>query len=466
MADAPTRVRLLAADLYLRRAPLRIPFHFGNAVLTELELVSLRVQVDVAGCGVTQGASESVLAPLWFDKDPTKPLARRRAELLASVRRAADAMREQDAASLVELHREAAGAVAEGARAAGAHELVASFGVALVEMALVDALCRAQDTTLHVALREDLLGLGPAFAAHLPERPPERIAVRHTVGMGDPLTGGADVTDPLDDGLPQTLEEVLRETGGRYFKLKIPGDPEAAVARMAQVAEVLDAASVDYRLTVDGNEQFGEVDTLAAFVALSKSTPALADAWARTLWIEQPMGRDETFDPAIAEPLAAIAADKPVVIDEADATDDALERALELGYSGSSAKTCKGILRVLRAQRVIGEWNASGRRPAVLAGEDLTCVPLLGLHQDSCVAASLGIAHLERNGHHYVRGAAHLSAPERTWALKALPALYRPLADGTPALRIEGGSIDATQLCRHAFGADFTPDWDAREALE
>ncbi|MDP6409885.1 MAG: hypothetical protein QGI46_10950 [Planctomycetota bacterium] len=60
-------------------------------------------------------------------------------------------------------------------------------------------------------------------------------------------------------------------------------------------------------------------------------------------------------------------------------------------------------------------------------------------------------------------GAAHLSAPERTWALEALPALYRPLVDGVPALRIEDGSIDTSQLCKHAFGAAFTPDWDARE---
>jgi hypothetical protein len=462
MTDAPVRLRLLALDRFLRRAPLRIPFHFGNTVLTELELLSLRARVEVEGCGVTLGASESVLAPLWFDKDGAKPLSERRAALLTSVQRAADTTRALDAAPLLDLHLAGADAIATGARAAGAHPLVASFGPALVELALVDALCRARKTTFHDALREDLLGLGAQFAAHLPPRPLDRIAVRHTVGMGDPLTD-ADVTERLDDGLPQTLEEVVRATGGRYFKLKVPGDAEGAVARMAHVAEVLDAAAIDYRLTLDGNEQFPDTETLASFLALASGTPALREAWARTLWIEQPLERDTSLDPALAEPLAAIARSKPIVIDEADATDDALERALALGYTGSSAKTCKGILRVLHAQRVIGEWNATNTRPAVLAGEDLTCVPLLGLHQDACVAASLGITHVERNGHHFVRGAAPLSAPERTWALEALPALYRPLVDGVPALRIEDGSIDTSQLCKHAFGAAFTPDWDARE---
>ena len=464
MTDPAPKVRLLDASRHLRRVPLRIPFHFGNAVLTELELVALRTQVEVEGCGVVSGAAESVLAPLWFDKDGSKSLAERRAALLASVQRAVDATGDLEGAPLLALHEAAAGTLADGARAAGVHALVGSFGPALLELALVDALCRARSVTLHGALREDLLGLGPEFAAHLPAKPLDRIAVRHTIGMADPLTD-ADVSERLDDGLPETLEEVIRETGGQHFKLKIPGDPEAAVARMARVAEVLDERAGDYRLTLDGNEQFSDIDALAAFVERACAEPALGEAWARTLWIEQPLERDATFDPALAEPLREVARTKPVVIDEADATDDAIERALCLGYAGTSAKTCKGIFRVLHAQRVIGEWNATHSRPAFLTGEDLTTVPLLGLHQDACVAASLGITHVERNGHHYVRGAAHLSLPERTWALEALPTLYRPLADGAPALRIESGSIDTTQLCKHAFGGAFTPDWEAREAL-
>ena len=39
-----------------------------------------------------------------------------------------------------------------------------------------------------------------------------------------------------------------------------------------------------------------------------------------------------------------------------------------------------------------------------MSGEDLTCQAGLGVQQDTLLATSLGVQHIERNGHHYVKG--------------------------------------------------------------
>ena len=58
----------------------------------------------------------------------------------------------------------------------------------------------------------------------LPGEPLGACDVRHTVGLGDPLTA-ADVTpeERVDDGLPQDLESSIRAYGLRYFKIKLTG---------------------------------------------------------------------------------------------------------------------------------------------------------------------------------------------------------------------------------------------------
>ena len=46
--------------------------------------------------------------------------------------------------------------------------------------------------------------------------------------------------EPVGDGLPETLEEVVARYGHRYFKLKVGGDVAADVERLAAIASVLD----------------------------------------------------------------------------------------------------------------------------------------------------------------------------------------------------------------------------------
>src|SRR3977135_3674311 len=87
------------------------------------------------------------------------------------------------------------------------------------------------------------------------------IDVRHTVGLVDPLTAAAaPAAERVNDGLPETLEEVVSYYRGRYYKLKVGGDIKADLERLGRIAAVLDAAAGDYRATLDGNEQDDHVE--------------------------------------------------------------------------------------------------------------------------------------------------------------------------------------------------------------
>ncbi len=69
------------------------------------------------------------------------------------------------------------------------------------------------------------------------------IEVRHTVGLVDPITAGDQKPgERVNDGLPETLEEVVRHYRGRYYKLKVGGDVAADLERLTRIAAVLDRA--------------------------------------------------------------------------------------------------------------------------------------------------------------------------------------------------------------------------------
>jgi hypothetical protein len=144
-----------------------------------------------------------------------------------------------------------------------------------------------------------------------------------------------------------------------------------------------------------------------------------------------------------------------VILDESDGTDEAVDLGLALGYSGISAKNCKGVFRTLHSFRRAREAGM------ILSSEDLMNTPVVPLHQDLCVAAALGIPHSERNGHHYIRAFEYLSPRERESAFREYPSLYRTLPSGLGAVRIEDGAMSTREINAIGFGVAGEPDWDS-----
>jgi hypothetical protein len=364
------------------------------------------------------------------------------------LRLALDAYMRLDASPVWYLHKIAEPEIRRSAAAKGLNDLTAGYGVALVDS----------------ALKDNLFGYGEDFGAMLPDAPVERMAMRHTIGLVDPIMDG-DITEAVNDGLPESLEQVIAHYGARFFKIKISGDAEASRDRLRRIAAVLDGKAGDYRATLDGNEQFHDMADFAAFMRGASADPALRNLWDRTLLIEQPVGRAHSLVDEVAEPLREIGAFKPVIIDESDGVDESLERALSLGYRGISAKNCKGVFRTLHSYRVIKGLESQGLPAPILSSEDLTNAPVVALHQDLCVAAALGITHSERNGHHYIVGFDFLSPREREDALREFPSLYREREHGSPVVRIEDGFLSLNELNRIGFGTASEPDWEYLEPV-
>ena len=118
----------------------------------------------------------------------------------------------------------------------GLNPLVASYGPALLDRAILDALGRATGQSFATMIARNVPGiratsltpdiadadLGP-FLSSLAPAP--SIEVRHTVGLVDPLTAAdRPAAERVNDGLPETLEEVVSYYRGRYYKLKVGGD--------------------------------------------------------------------------------------------------------------------------------------------------------------------------------------------------------------------------------------------------
>jgi hypothetical protein len=441
------RLRVRDVEVFLRRVKTRMPFRYGKAEVTGQPYAHLRVRCEP---GVT-GVSAAALPPLWFDKRPGLTHEDTIRELLRSIAIASEVYRGAEDAGAWNLHHSCAPEALRRAAAEGMNDLSAGFGVALLDAAVIDALCRLAGRTFHQGLKEDLFGLGSLVGAIVPKTPLPKIAVRHTVGLSDPITP-SDVTAPVSDGLPEALTEVVRTYRVRWFKIKLSGDITAALDRLRRIAEVLDGDAGDYQVTLDGNEQFHDMAEVVELARKIEAREWLKNLWQRTAWIEQPVDRKESLTPEVAPSLQRIP--KPVIIDESDGTDDAVDRALAVGYRGISAKNCKGVFRTLHSFRRCAE------KGAVLSSEDLMNIPVVPLHQDLCVAAALGIPHSERNGHHYIRAFEYFSPKEKETAIRDFPELYR--AD-RPTVCVKDGAIDVSGINAFGFGVRSEPDWDSLE---
>jgi hypothetical protein len=470
-----------AASCHLRNLRTRLPFRYGVVTLTRFPLLHLAVDVEAADGRRARGFAADNLPPKWFDKDPAKSFRDNVADQLASIRAAQAAYLEAARAPrpVFDVWCDAYAECARRGRELGLNGLTTAFGSSLFERALADAAGRLAGRDVVGMLRDDVLGLRPEavhrelgradLLAWAGRPAAESVAVRHTVGLLDPIVAGDVPGDGwLRDGLPQTLEECVAVHGLRHFKLKVGGRADADVDRLARIAATLDRLIADeYLVTLDGNEQYKSMADFAALVEAIAATPALARLWRSTAFIEQPLDRGIALDPAATEGLGALGRRVPIIIDESDGDLEAFPRALALGYRGVSTKNCKGIVKSFLNRCLVERRNADRAAAARLfmSAEDLTNVPVVPLQQDLATVRALGIAHVERNGHHYVRGLAHCSSRERAAALRHHADLYA--GDEREAwLRIEHGRLRVASLATPGYGVAFDPDLDAMIPLD
>jgi L-alanine-DL-glutamate epimerase-like enolase superfamily enzyme len=227
-------------------------------------------------------------------------------------------------------------------------------------------------------------------------KPKLELPAWYVVGMTEPLA--------------TTLLPAIRRHGYYCFKLKLTGrDISADIARTAEAYRAALAAGIRApRLVVDSNE--GDESAEAVLAYLDSLHAADADAYQAVEYLEQPTSRDIAKRPFN---WRAVAARKPVLLDEGLTDLDSLETAREQAYRGLALKTCKGHSMLLTA----AAW--AHRAGMLLSLQDLTNPGIALIH-----AAVTG-AHLPTiNG-------AELNSPQFTPAanseyLPRCPDLFEP----------------------------------------
>ncbi|MDX2327044.1 mandelate racemase [Sinorhizobium medicae] len=466
MTEAP-RVRLVGAEIFERPVEFRFPFRFGAARVTNAPQAFVRVRVEDASGRSTIGRSAEMMMPKWFDKNPSLSPEDNVGQLRASLRLAAEGLKSLQAETAFGLHVAAETEHHQAAATHGLPPLVASYGLALLDRAILDAVCRMMGACAAEAVRNNLLGVSGVAAPDLAGfdltrflsrlNVSSRLAVRHTIGLADVLTvADLGAMQRPADGLPQTLEDVIAAYGHRYFKIKVSGRPAEDIERLVAIAAILDDRVGDYRATLDGNEQFENIDLVCDLLDRIEEEPRLKRLRASMLFFEQPIARAE----ALSKPVVAAAQRMPLEIDESDGDMGAFLRARELGYAGISSKSCKGFYRALINRARVEKWNAeAGSSHYFMSAEDLTTQAGLALQQDLVLASLVGAGHV--NGHHYVDGMAGAPEGEQLAYLSHHGDLYEGAA-GQTRLAIQAGEITfATALRSVGLGSSVDPDWAA-----
>jgi hypothetical protein len=452
--------RIAVRDIAFFERPVRFtrPFRFGAVVIHAAPQAFVRVEIEIEGKGRAVGASAEMLVPKWFDKRPQLSPEQTVAELRRSLEIARGFyLTRSGFETAFGLHGRYIAAQIEACAKEDIPPLAAAYGPAEIDKAVLDALLRGVDANFFDGMAGNIAGIDARLTPDLRDddiarflagrRRLERVAVRHTVGLDDQVEGEGGVADAKEN------------TGARYFKLKLNGDPEADAARLIRIGNELAALPHDYAVTLDANEQYADLAALGALVDRLDRDSALKPIAAKLLYIEQPMPR-EVFRQS---PLGALAA-RDFIIDEADDSYDAFPAARALGYRGISSKSCKGIYKsIVNATRAT-KWSGADEKFFV-TGEDLTCQAGLAVQQDLALGALIGLVHAERNGHHYVDGFADAPAAEAEAFRAVHPDLYRDDGHGV-RLSIHGGDLLTGSLIATGFASGVHPDWSALPPLE
>ena len=477
MSKTIPQIKIKEIQFHILNMHTRFPFQYGIASLTAIPHLFVKVTIEIDGKIQADGLTSEGLPPKWFTKNPQTRFEEDLPHFFDVIQLAANSAMQAPKGSYFDIWQHIQQCQDEQSFHPEISPLLANLGVALMERAIIDAMSRGLQTNLHQLLSQNLTGIH--FDTIRPElndiqlnqiiaaSPRHRVHVRHTIGLGDPLdkedTQGGVV---VQDGLPYTLEENIQCYGLNYFKIKVRGNTEVDLARIRHIRNVVEHTGVQNpRFTLDGNESFQSLQQFKEFYTQCLSDADIANFFDKGLiFIEQPLHRSV----ALEEDLKAWSDRPPIVLDESDQSLQSLPKALDLGYQGCSHKNCKGIVKSLANAALIQVRNRNSPQDTYyLSGEDLANVGPIALNQDLAMVASLGIHHVERNGHHYFKGLSMF--PKNSWDTIAEKALYKKHEEGFPTLQIQNGNLDLTSVNQAPFGTtsllnseQFTPlkEWN------
>jgi hypothetical protein len=452
-------LKIVNSSLNILNMASRLPFKYGIATLTSLPHLFVRLEVEIDG-QLYSGTAADGLAPKWFTKNPHTSFKEDIEEMLLVINKAVEIAEGIEAETAFDFWLKVYQEQEAWGNREGLAPLLTSFGVSLVERALVEVACKACEKSFHQALREGDLGfdimeiypeLDPGILSKaLPDAPSNSIFIRHTVGLADPIINDDIlISEIVDDSLPQSLQQCVDAYGLRYFKIKVSGNLAKDRERLQSIEGIL--RSIDYSFTLDGNEFFKNVETFKLYWESLNADETLHWFMSRLIVVEQPFHRSIALSETTAKEMLAWQGRPELIIDESDGELHSGAEGLRKGYTGTSFKNCKGLFKGVANACLV---KAKG---GILTAEDLCNVGPVALLQDLAVVASLGLTHVERNGHHYMKGLSMFPETIQASVLENHEGLYEQFS-GFPVLDIADGQINLSSINTSPLGVGFDID--------
>jgi L-alanine-DL-glutamate epimerase-like enolase superfamily enzyme len=429
----PTDVQVREVTFELEDHRYRAPMKFGGAVVDQVTLLNVRVLVRSCAGVDAWGFGSMPLGNVW--SFPSRRL--RYDQTLCAMKMLAERLVGITAQNpvtghpidinhtLEPLYLEAAAAVTAELHLPEPIPKLCTLVVASpIDAAIHDAFGKANNINCYHGYGPAHMsrGLGfyleSSFGGEFPDRylarfPKSEMPVYHLVGALDPVFA-SDVTCPVGDGLPESLGEWILADGLTHIKIKLDGSDlnwdTSRVLAVNQVAETVQGVRgvATWHYSLDFNERCADPDYLLDFLRQIRS--ASPQTFARIQYIEQPTSRDLRANPD--HRMHAVAAMKPVVIDESLVDYESLLLARDLGYSGVALKACKG-------QSACVLMAAAARKfDMFLCVQDLTCPGASLLHSAGVAAHVPTVAAIEANARQYV------PAANRPWS-ERFPGIFR-----------------------------------------
>jgi L-alanine-DL-glutamate epimerase-like enolase superfamily enzyme len=431
-APYPAAIRIEEITHSYQDFHYRAPYKFGGVAVDRVTLLNVECVVSLPNGRSAKGFGSMTMGNIWsfpsrlMTYDQTlgamKALAEKITALTRSYREYGHPIDLNFA--LEPLYLNAAAEVTRDLRLAEPIPKLCTLVTASpFDAALHDAFGKIHGRNVYQTYGPDLLPndlskyLGKEYAGRwldkfLLTRPKPAMPLYHSVGALDPLTA-SDITQPIHDGLPETLDAWIEYSGVDHIKIKLNGgDLDWDLNRVLNIDAV--AASVQPKRSVttwfyslDFNERCRDVEYLMRFIhSLKERNPA---AFNRIQYVEQPTPRDLRADRHNVMYQASKVV--PVVIDESLTGLDMLLLAHNMGYTGAALKACKG-----QSQAVL--MAAAGQiQKMFFCVQDLTC-PGASLIQSAGLAAHVpSVVGIEANAREYV------PAANQPWA-KRFPGIF------------------------------------------
>jgi L-alanine-DL-glutamate epimerase-like enolase superfamily enzyme len=412
----PTDIRITDCRTRYTNYDFRTPIKFGGVAVNSAIVLDVECDVITRDGRVAHGFGSMPLANTWafpsreLTFNQTQDAMRALSERLAEVCRAFDEFGHpiELGVELEELFLKAAAEVnRESQLLQPIPKLCTLVCGSPFDAALHDAFGKMLGQNCYHTYSRELMNhdlstwLGRDFAGEYPDayvrrEPQARMPLYHLVGALDPLDDG-ELTQPVGDGLPETLPQWIHYNGLTHLKIKLNGDDlNWDLERIIKVDRVTietqrERGVTDWHYSLDFNERCQSVDYLVEMMRkLRERTPQGFD---RVQYIEQPTARDLKAHPENRMHEAAKL--KPVVIDESLTDLESLLLARELGYTGAALKACKGQSQSLLMAA------AAQKMGMFLCVQDLSCPGASLIHSAGIAAHVPGVAAIESNSRQY-----------------------------------------------------------------